>query len=156
MHLADNGGAAYVSDGRGQSPDGALSVAPADREVQEDTLMAAWVRPARLLLDGPAVDLRPGEAENLALELQYEVLESELTRASLALAQAELDVTASLTAGEDTGWRTSTVRADCFGEQGADLASVTQPLTLTVEGKLTLRIGSAKLVAAPPSASCEL
>jgi beta-glucosidase len=156
MHLADNGGEAYVSDGRGQSPGVALSVAPADHEVQEDTLMATWVGPARLLLDGPAADLRPGEGENLALELQYEVLESELTRASLALAQAELDVTVSLTAAEDTGWQRSTVRADCFGEQGADLASVTQPLTLTVEGKLALRIGSAKLVAAPPGASCEL
>jgi beta-glucosidase len=156
LHLADNGGAAYVSDGRGQSPDGALSVAPADREVQEDTLLATWVGPARLLLDGPAANLQPGEGETLALELQYEVLESKLTRASLALAQAELDVTASLTAAEDTGWRTSTVRADCFGEQGADLASVTQPLALSVEGRLTLRIGSVKLVAAPPGASCEL
>ena len=48
MHLADNGGAAYVSDGRGQSPDGALSIAPADRAVQEDTLLATWVGPARL------------------------------------------------------------------------------------------------------------
>jgi hypothetical protein len=33
---------------------------------------------------------------------------------------------------------------------------VTRPLTLSVEGKLTLRIGSAKLVAAPPGASCAL
>ena len=119
-------------------------------------MMAAWVGPARLLLDGPVADLRPGEGENLALELQYEVLESELTRATLALAQAELDVTAALAATADSGWRTSTVRADCFGEQGAELASVTQPLALSVEGKLVLRIGSAKLVAAPPGASCEL
>jgi beta-glucosidase len=156
MHLADNGGEAYISDSRGRSPDGALSVAPADRAVQEDTLMATWVGPARLLLDGPVADLRPGEGENLALELQYEVLESELTRATLALAQAELDVTAALTAAAGTGWRTAAVRADCFGEQGADLAAVTRPLTLSVEGKLTLRIGSAKLVAAPPGASCAL
>jgi beta-glucosidase len=156
LHLADSGGEAYVSDGRGQSPDGALSVAPADREVQEDTLMATWAGPGRLLLDGPAADLRPREGENLALELQYEVLDSELTRASLALAQAELDVTVALTAAAGAGWRTSTLRADCFGEQGADLAAVTRPLTLSVEGSLALRIGSAKLVAAPPGASCEL
>ena len=156
MHLADDSGETYVSDGRGQSPGGAFSVAPADRAVQEDTLLATWVGPARLLLDGPAADLRPDDGENLALELQYEVLEAELTRASLALAQAELDVTVALTAAAGAGWRTSTVRADCFGEQGADLASVTRPLTLAVEGSLALLIGSAKLVAAPPGASCEL
>jgi beta-glucosidase len=155
MHLADAGGAALVSDGRGQSPHGALSVAPADRDVQEDTLMATWVGSARLLLDGPPADLRPGTDESLALELHYEVLESRLTRASLALAQAELDVTVALTAAEDTGWKTSTVRVDCFGAQGADLAGVTQPLALSVEGKLLMQIGSAKLVPAPPGASCE-
>jgi len=156
MHLADSGGEAYVSDGRGQSPDGALSVTPADREVQEDTLLATWVGSGELLLDGPAADLRPGAGESLALELQYEVLESKLTRATLALAGAELEVTGSLTAARGAGWRSSTVRTDCFGEQGADLSAVQQPLRITVEGSLVLRIGSAKLVAAPPGASCAL
>ena len=65
-------------------------------------------------------------------------------------------MTAALTAAAGTGWRTAAVRADCFGEQGADLAVVTRPLTLTVEGKLTIRLASANLVAAPPGASCAL
>ena len=155
LHLGDAGGEAYVSDGRGQSPDGAVSVMPTDRAVQEDTLLATWVGPGSLLLDGPATELQAGEGESLALELQYEVLEAKLTRASLTLAQAELDITEPLTAASGAGWRTSTVHADCFGEQGADLGSVTRPLSITVEGSLLLRIGSARLVAAPSGANCE-
>ena len=67
----------------------------------------------------------------------------------------ELDITEPLTAASGAGWRTSTVHADCFGEQGADLGSVTRPLSITVEGSLLLRIGSARLVAAPSGANCE-
>lgn len=156
LHLADSGGAAYVSDVRGQSPDGFLSVAPADLAVQEDTLMATWIGAASLLLDGPATDLRPGSEETLALELQYQVLQSDVSSATLAIGQGMLDVTDSLASRTGTSWQTSTIELSCFVDRGTDLASVTNPLTIRAEGALVLQLGSVRLVPSNGEAGCSL
>ena len=154
--LRDVDGDAYISDGRGQSPAGALSVMPSDHLVQEDTLAAAWVAAGSLLLHGPASDLRPGIDQGMALELQYQVLEANLSSASLVLGPGALDVTAQLASKAGAGWQTSTLGVACFIESGSDLASVATPLMIEVDGKLALQLGSARLAASSGDIGCEL
>jgi beta-glucosidase len=156
MRLSDASGEGYVSSGRGQSPSGALSVAPADHAVQGDTLIATWVAAATLYLDGPTTDLRPAEGEALALELQYQVLEADLSRASLVLGESALDVAGGLAALQGAGWHSSTIAVSCFGDHGAELAAVTHPLAIAADGALSLQIGSARLVTAAAAPGCGL
>jgi beta-glucosidase len=156
LYLADSGGAAYVSDARGQSPDGFLSVAPADLAVQEDTLIATWVGAASLRLEGQATDLRPEAGQKLALELQYQVLQADVSTVTLAIQQGVLDVTAALVSKTGTSWQTSTIDLACFVDRGADLASVTNPVTIGAEGALVLQLGSARLVPSNGEPGCGL
>jgi len=154
--LRDSGGVEYVSDVRGRSPAGALSVMPADRLVQEDTLIATWVGAGTLFLEGPASNLGPRPGETLAIELQYEVLEAELDAATLSVGGASLDVGDALGSKTSAGWRTSTLALDCFARDGGDWGSVTQPFSITADGTLTLQIGSARLVEAAEGGGCDL
>jgi beta-glucosidase len=154
--LHDSEGDAYISDSRGQSPGGALSVAPADRLIQEDTTIASWVGPATLRLEGQASDLRPGAGEELALELQYQVLQADAPTVTLAIQQGILDVTEAFRSRSGAGWQTSVVGLACFVERGADLAAVTSPLTIHSERGLVLQLGSARLLESNGEAGCDL
>jgi beta-glucosidase len=154
--LGDSDGDAYISDSRGQSPGGSLSVAPADRLVQEDTTVASWVGPASLRLEGQASDLRPGAGEKLALELQYQVLQADAPTVTVAIQQGVLDVTEALRSRSGLGWQTSVIGLACFVDRGAELAAVTRPLTIHSERGLVLQLGSARLVEDTGEAGCDL
>jgi beta-glucosidase len=155
LALRDAGGEAVVTDARGASPAGLLSVAPADYEIQEDTFIATWTGPGQLVITGPEADLGYAARRNLVLELSYRVLEGPADSASFSMGAGRLDMTGPLSR-PDPGWRTTQVPLGCFIDQGADLQAVTEPLLIASEGPLALQIKSAGLVIDKGGASCDL
>ncbi len=156
LNLSDRKGNALVSDARGSSPAGVLSIRPADHEMQEDTFLAKWTGPARLFIDGPRVNLQRETTGDLVLSLNYRVTEANLSQAHLSMSGGAIDVTTKLTSMAGEGWRTSHVKLSCFAESGANMESVHIPFMLTVEGRLEVQIASVMLAANQGRADCEL
>jgi beta-glucosidase len=156
LHLRDADGETNITDVRGASPAGQLEVVPADNEIQEDTFIASWNGSASLIIEGAPVNFQQQVDEDQVLEIIYRVLNAEVSKASLAMGQGALDVTAPLKAQATTGWQTSRTRLSCFIDEGAQMDLITKPLIITVEGSLKLQIASVKLTTFDGMADCDL
>jgi beta-glucosidase len=155
MVLRDADGQTNVTDVRGVSPAEQLEVVPADNEIQEDTFIASWNGSASLVIEGPPADLQQQVSENQVLQIVYRVISSDLSKASLAMGQGALDVTANLNAQSAGGWQTARVRLSCFADLGTQMTAVTEPLILAAEGSMKLQITSAKLITAGDTGDCD-
>ena len=156
LHLRDADGETNITDVRGASPAGQLEVVPADNEIQEDTFIASWNGSASLIIEGAPVNFQQQVDEDQVLEIIYRVLNAEVSKASLAMGQGVLDVTAPLKAQATTGWQTSRTRLSCFIDEGAQMDLITKPLIIAVEGSLKLQIASVKLTTFDGMANCDL
>jgi len=154
MVLRDTAGQTNVTDVRGTSPTGQLEVVPADNEIQEDTFIASWNGSASLVIEGAAANFQQQVDEDQVLEIIYRVLSAEVSKASLAMGNGALDVTAPLNTKAGKGWQTSRTRLSCFVEQGTQMGSVTEPLIITAEGSLKLQIASVKLTTFDGASDC--
>jgi beta-glucosidase len=156
LNLRDENGEINIADVRGLSPAGQLEVVPADNKIQEDTFIATWNGSASLVIEGEPTDLRQQVEGGMVLEINYKVIEADVSRASLAMGQGVLDLTAQFMAKSAAGWQTSRVRLSCFAENGAQMDSISEPLIIAVEGSLKLQITSAKLTTLGATADCDL
>ena len=156
MILRDGGGNAYITDARGVSRTGHLTVVPADHDIQEDTFILSWTGPGSMVIDGPRVDFLPAASEDQVLELKYQVLEAGADAVTIAMGEGSLELAGQFSAKAGMGWQTSHLRLFCFVEQGMNPESVTEPLTITADGSLKLQISSAGLVDSPVNADCDL
>jgi len=156
LNLRDENGETSIADVRGLSPAGQLEVVPADNKIQEDTFIATWNGAASLVIAGEPTDFRQQVDGGMVLEMNYKVMEADVSLASLAMGQGVLDLTAQFMAKSAAGWQTSRVRLSCFAENGAQMDSISEPLVIAVEGSLKLQIASAKLTTFDGTAGCDL
>ena len=160
LGLLDRSGETTLVDGRGTSPSGQVSAAPADHEVQEDTLRVTWTGPGSFVVSGPPVDLRGAAADGQVLALRYRVIHAGggamLSLGSGPGSQGELEIGEQLAAQQEEGWRTARIPLQCFAELGSPLEAVDVPLTLSSWGALDLQIAWARLEAGEAGDSCTL
>jgi len=154
--LRDANGEAVITDARGVSPSGGLSVAPADYEIQEDTFIATWEGPGQLVITGPETDFSYAARRNLALELSYQVLEARPGEAQIGMGEGSLDITEQVFSKNGAGWQVSYLPLGCFMNNGANIESIDEPLMINADGALVLQIQSARLAASPEGAGCDL
>jgi len=155
MQVRDSAGWNWIENSRGGSSTGVVAVKAADRQLQEDTIVATWTGEAVLALSGPAVDFVRETNADMALRLDYQVLQADGARASIGIGSGQVDLTESLAGKIDAGWQTSMIKLSCFDEAGANMADVAQ-LAIESNAGLVLQLGSVKVVANPGDASCTL
>jgi beta-glucosidase len=155
MQVRDSAGWTWIENSRGSSSTGALTVRPADWQLQEDTIVATWTGQAVLALSGPAVDFVREKNADMALQLKYQVLAAEAARAGIGMNGGIIDLTESLVRQAGAGWQTGLIKLSCFAEAGTDMANVAQ-VFFGAEAGLALQLESAKVVANPGDASCTL
>lgn len=161
IFLRDAGSDTRVDDSRGVSANGGLSVAQADREVQEDTILLQWDGPASFVIAGRPVDLERESNGDMAMELVYRVVESGAGAASIGMVSADdaagmIDVSSAFTEQAGGDWQSRLIKLSCFAEQGADMRSLVAPLVLNGDEGLVVQVESARVVANPGDAGCSL
>ena len=156
MVLLDAGGHAYIKDARGVSRTGELKVVPADDEIQEDTFILTWDGQGQMLIDGPRANLLAIAGENPALELVYQVIESDAEQVTLGIGPGILDMSGEIAARAGDGWQISRIPLNCFAEAGADLSAVTEPLIIEATGALQLQVKSARIDGTATDSDCSL
>ncbi len=156
INLKDKDGIMLISDVRGQSASGRLRIVPADYEIQEDTFIASWSGPARLVIEGKPADFQRQASENQALELHYQVLRAESSSATISMGGGTLELAEQFIAKSGKGWQTSHISLSCFVNAGAQLQAVNEPLVISADGPLQLQVKSARIVADPKGADCNL
>ena len=156
IKLKDKSGEILISDERGTSPEGLLEMHPADYKKQEDTFIATWHGPASLIIVGKPANFQQLANERGVLELTYQVMESDGSKASLAIGQGTLDLTGPFESRAGAGWQTSRILLSCFVEMGASMDSLTEPMVITAEGAMKLQMTSAHFIADGVGADCNL
>ena len=109
-----------------------------------------------MIIEGQPENFQPQASDNQALELNYQVLQADVTTASVAIGEGTLDLTAQLVAKSAAGWQTAHIPLSCFIAQGASMEMITRPLVITANGSLKLQVASARLVTNPVGANCDL
>lgn len=161
MVLRDESGNTGIGDSRGMSPAGNLSAAPADDIVQEDTIVLTWSDAASLVIEGPAVDFVREMNGDMALEIRYQVLNADAASVTLQMGRGidwrgVVDVSSAVAQRAGAGWHTSIITLSCFADQGLQMASITEPLVIEVDGTMALQLAYARIVANPGDANCDL
>ena len=161
LFLRDPLGQQLVGDSRGNSGGNAVSVRPADRRVQEDTLVATWTDTGTLTIGGNTADFSRETNGDMVLELTYRVEAAGAGNISLAMGKNEneryhIDVTASINEQVGADWRTRYVKLSCFEREGLAMKSVGEPLVIESSGPLTMHIESVRIAANPGDAGCAL
>jgi beta-glucosidase len=147
ISLRDAAGDVAVVDSRGVSAGDRLSVRPADRDVQEDSLALSWTGPASLLIQGSEADLAPSSVASLALELSYQVLAGGDERVTIELGSTGVDITDIVRRELRSGWQRSVLQLGC-------VASPATTLSLSSQGPLTMQITSLDIAVSDTAASC--
>ena len=159
VELRDAMGNTRITDGRGQSAAGQLTLEPADYEAQEDSMMLAWSGASTFALSGNPVDFTREANGDMAVRFEYRVIE--MGDADIGIAMLDdrsggnfLDITDALAARAGGGWSESLVKLSCFADQGTNMGSMSQPLVIAATGPVTLQIRSARIVGNPGDAGC--
>lgn len=161
MSVREHGESVGVADSRGSSPGGALTVQPADREVQEDSILLQWSGRAQLAIHGAPVNLQRQSNGDMVLDLVYQVVESPGGEVWLGMGVGEhgrglLPVTESIAVQAGQGWQTGRVKLSCFEAAGARMQAVAEPFVLEAEAGLVLQLFSARIAANPGDVTCDL
>ena len=93
--------------------------------------------------------------DDMALELNYQVLGTGAAVVSLGMASGVVDLTASINKNNGRGWQRSLVKLSCFEDRGATMESMSEPFVLAADGPLTLQLSSVRIVANLGDAGCE-
>jgi len=152
--LRDERGEAMLDDSRGASPAGVVVAEQADREVQEDSIVVTWSGPGSVVLKGESVNLSQS-ANNMALEITYQVLDIENARVTVGVGAGRLDVTDRFVTEASDGWKRIVFGLSCFEGGSTPLNDVTEPLVIESTGVLQLQLTSAEIVANLGGAGCQ-
>jgi beta-glucosidase len=161
MLAFDEAGFNWVGNSRGASGTGAVRVMPADRNVQEDTIIATWTGFGALVVSGPAANFSEETKADMALRLEYQVQNLADSEVQIGMGRgtgksAFVDVTESLLTQSGAGWQTGFIKLSCFEDSGLDMASVSEPLIITAGAGFVLQLASAEVVANTADAGCAL
>ncbi len=155
-----------VVAGRGRTRGAdALTLAPVDREVQEDARSAVWSGSgqAQLYLQAPSpVDLSAEVAGGMALAVDLLVETKPGAAVQMRMdctypCSGAVDVTGLLSGLPVGEWQTLRVGLGCFEEAGADMTRIDTPFLLTTAGELGLRISRIEIepaAAGPEEPAC--
>ena len=153
--LRDGGGEVRLDESRGQSPAGSLTAEPRDRDIQEDTVLLTWTDAASFALVGSSVNLLDEANQNMVLELAFMVVGIGDDPVKVGLGGAEIDVTQRIITENEQGWKQMLLPLSCFADAGGDLASVSEPLSVSAGASLQLQLSSARVVATLDEIACE-
>lgn len=161
MVLRDGSGDTRIGNSRGSSAGRNLSVAPADDVTQEDTIILTWTDSASLVIEGPPVDFVRETNGDMAIELKYRVLQANAVSVTVQMGRGvdwrgTINVTDAVVERAGAGWHTSLIKLSCFADQGLQMASITEPVVIEVDGSMTLQIAWARIAANPGGAGCGL
>ena len=156
MQFIEAGAIDYITDARGESRTGLLSVVPADNKIQEDTFILTWTGPATMLIEGPRADFSAQSVGEQALELRYRVAGPVAGSVELAVGEGGLELGEDFARQSGQGWQTAHIPLSCFADQGAQLNAVTEPLRITANGPFVLQIETARLTDSTENAGCSL
>jgi beta-glucosidase len=161
LYLRDGEQNTRVVDSRASSASGNLNVAQADREVQEDTLLAEWSGPAAFAIAGSPQDFERESNGDMAVELVYRVVEAGGGDAGISMVSSDdasgfIDTGDAFAAQAGAGWQTRLIKLSCFADQGVDMRSLAAPLVVSGDAGLVLQMASARVVANPGDAGCSL
>ncbi len=161
MLAFDEAGFNWIGNSRGASGTGVVRVMPADRNVQEDTIIATWTGFGALVVSGPAENFSEETKADMALRLEYRVQSLGDSEVQIGIGSgpgksAFVDVTKSLLTHSGAGWQTGFIKLSCFEDSGLDMASVSEPLIITAGAGFVLQLASAEVVANTGVAGCAL
>ncbi len=157
LALADAAGRTRISDSRGQSPSGALTVSPVDVGVQEDAIALAWSGPGRVMVEGEPVDFERETNGDMLLEIEWRVSgtpESARLGVIGVGGAGWLDLMPHWEALSGEDLVRSTLKLSCFTAEGADATAVTGPLAVEAGAGAGLVIRSARIIANPGDGNC--
>lgn len=158
----------YVRDGTGDTPiatlsgrsaTGNVSIRSGDRHVQEDSVELVWRGPASVVVAGMPADFQREANGDMAIALEYRVLEGAEGRVWLSMAdndggRGRIEVTGAMRRSGD--WRRSLIKLSCFADAGTGMDAVIEPLVITSDGRLAVLLSSARIVANTGDASCRM
>lgn len=138
---------------------GALVAQAEDRFAQEDTRRFSWTDEASLEVT-PLAGPLDWSGDTLAIQFTYDVSAAPAGQVTATVGCGDgcagaVDITQGLMIAEGKGWREAVLPLRCFAGAGADLASVSLPLSLTSDDALTMGIADIRLVVATDGMSCE-
>ena len=136
----------------------ALRVARADRDKQEDALVATWsgVGKASLVAAGQPASFARQTNDGMALTMDLRVDAAPTGPVTLAMGSAialgKVDLTRALEAAYGKGRTKIAVPLSCF--RGADMSTVTLPMVLTTSSRLAVGLSSVQVESAVGQTSC--
>lgn len=124
-------------------------------------MLATWTGDATIVVSGLQADFTRESNADMALQLEYRVQDIGESAVQVGMGRDPqssglVDVTDSFSAQAGKGWQKRYIKLSCFEEAGLDMASVAYPLIINAGDGLTLQLQSAKIVANPGDANCEL
>ena len=151
----------WIDNSRGASDSGAVRVVPADRNSQEDTILATWSGDAAIMVAGTRENYSRESNSDMVLRLEYQVRSMGDSPVQIGMRDADgslgfVDVTDAFMAQAGKPWRTGHIKLACFEQAGLEMAAVSAPLIVSSGDGLVLQLGSAEIVANPGDAGCEL
>ncbi len=156
LKLTDDAGTEVVYPPQAASPSGVLRAIAADDMAQEDTVILTWDGEGSVSIEGEPVDLSRQSNGDMALAMEYKVLQPAEAGVYFTLTSengkvADNDVTSSFTRRSD--WQTRYIKLNCFADH-VDMTAVSSPMRITSEYSLSIQVRQIRLVANQGQASC--
>jgi Galactose-binding domain-like len=153
MQLGDPSNvASAVTERRGKSASGKVSVSTADYRTHGDALKLAWSRAEELgsiELLGAEVDLSSVEnTAALVLDMKVEVSPNKAVMVGMNCGpscRGVIDISKVLVDLKKSDWTAVPIALNCFTQAGLNIKKVTGPLTISTDGKLTLLVTNVRL-----------
>jgi beta-glucosidase len=135
----------------GFEPASAGQMKGVDRRAQEDSRQFTWpgAGPATVALRTNApLDLSRETTGQLSMVIDYRVDSPPTAPVTLSAASAAVPIGGTLRSGPVGEWRTLTVPLGCFAKGGADMSKLSEPVSITTSGRLTLTISDVRVLSA--------
>jgi beta-glucosidase len=135
----------------GFEPASAGQMKGVDRRAQEDSRQFTWpgTGPATVALRTNApLDLSRETTGQLSMVIDYRVDSPPTAPVTLSAASAAVPIGGTLRSGPVGEWRTLTVPLGCFAKGGADMSKLSEPVSITTSGQLTLTISDVRVLSA--------
>ena len=158
--LNDNAGQTQVTGSAQVSASAAISVKAADYQAQEDTIEVTWQQPARIFIQGNAVDLTRQTTADMAVQIEYKVQSATKGKSNLFMecsdCNGQVDISDAMQTKAGQGWQQSQIKLSCFGITNGNLSNITVPFGLSSEAGSVVYLKEIKLVSNEGGASCTL
>lgn len=163
MHVYDERGLTVLPANNGASLSGAVNVASADDQTQEDMRLVTFNGKGSFVLETEAFDFQRESNADMVVKFNYRV--DAATGSKLAVGGrcggsdgcgGELDLTKEFKSKNGQGWQTANIKLSCLNDAGVTMASLSSPFALNSDGGFTIGVQNVELVTNTGEASCTL